>query len=535
MTTNCIGKSVMTDRNSVYKSKDVIEIFIAPEDVPILNPRETYLKFIIALTGNCLHQPDPRAGAHSLIREVQIYDGQTSQLLEQLENYNNWTAQSFHYNRTPGLRNVRTLMEGVSEIEGTFLTSLYWTGNATQPISYRPVEVCIPLHMSGILNGDKSFPCILTNGLKIRVTLENSARCLMAQTQVGVATQTAGAPNTVVAATAPNATDLGKLVHFDIGPDGSFFQLKNAVAANTANLAQIELEDVVGNIVAPNTVATVDNCPFRVGQVLGYEDANNGLFTAGTITAITAPAGVVTIAFAPINIGAVNGVAAAGAKVFVFGGNFTADYEVRNVDMVCSVVQAQQSDLNAMIQKVNSGSVRLDYASFNIYRDNLNARVNRPNIDFNTTEHRAMSILSFPMGTVDNLLLSNFRPVRDDCLSYQYNIAQRLTPNRRVDVARVGGQLNNHAWNAIHQHELEKALSRWKTAPRYLNWNKEAFGIGRQLAKVGHSFNANDNDVRLNIEYSTAQGANTNEKLLNTWVYHIRTLTISPGSIAVNF
>ena len=78
----------------------------------------------------------------------------------------------------------------------------------------------------------------------------------------------------------------------------------------------------------------------------------------------------------------------------------TADYTIRNIDMVCSVVQASQHALNAMVAKANSGSVKLDYASYNIYRDNLNARVNRPNIDFNTTENRAMSIVSFPMSTV---------------------------------------------------------------------------------------------------------------------------------------
>ena len=86
MTTPTIAKSVLTDRNSVYKARDVIEIFIPPEDVPLLNPNETYLKAIIQLSGNCLHQPDERAGVHSLIREVQIYDGQNQQLLEQLEN-----------------------------------------------------------------------------------------------------------------------------------------------------------------------------------------------------------------------------------------------------------------------------------------------------------------------------------------------------------------------------------------------------------------------------------------------------------------
>ena len=42
MSTPTIAKSILTDRNSEYKAKDVIEIFIPPEVVPMLNPAETY-------------------------------------------------------------------------------------------------------------------------------------------------------------------------------------------------------------------------------------------------------------------------------------------------------------------------------------------------------------------------------------------------------------------------------------------------------------------------------------------------------------
>ena len=534
MTTPTIAKSVLTDRNSVYKARDVIEIFIPPEDVPILNPKETYLKGIVQLSGNCLAHPDPRAGVHSLIREVQIYDGQNQQLLEQLENYNVWTAQSMHYNKTPGLNNLRALMEGQDKVEGTFVSSLYWDAPIGGAITYKPVEFCIPLHMSGILSGDKVFPCILTNGLRVRITLDDSVRSLTCLSQIGVATEKATAPNTTQAVAEPTATQLGKLVHSTagLGADGSFFELKTPIAAGA--LTAIELEEDPAAVTAPNSAATSQTLSFRQGMQVGVITDAGALLTLGEITSITEAAGVYSCNFASITIAA-GDVAAAGKKVCVFGGNFSADYEVRNIDMVCSVVQASQQDLNAMVSKVNSGSVKLDYASFNIYRDNLNARVNRPNIDFNTTEHRAMSIVSFPMDTQNDLLVSNFRPVRDGMTSYQYNIANRLTPNRRVDTTRVGSLQDGYGWNAVHQHELEKALSRWKTAPRYLAWNKEAFGVGRQLAKVGHSFNANDQDVRLNIEYSTAPADNTQEKLLNTWVYHIRTLVISPGSVAVMF
>jgi len=531
MSTPTIAKSVLTDRNSTYKEKDVIEIFIPPEDVPILNPKETYLKGIIQLDGNCLAHPDPRAGVSSVWAEIQIYDGQNQQLLEQLESVNLWTAQHHHYNQTPGLNNLRSLMEGQDKVEGTFVSSLYWDAPIGGAITYKPVEFCVPFTMSGILGGDKVFPNILTSGLRVRITLESKERALTVLSQVGVATQTATAPNTTQPGP-PNATQLGKLVHStaSLGNDGSFFELKTAIAAGA--LTSVELQE--GATTAPNTPATSATLSIRQGMQLGVETDAGELLSLGEITSVTEAGGVYSLNFASQTIVAGN-VAAVANKVFVFGGNMTADYTIRNIDMVCSVVQASQQDLNSMVAKANSGSVKLDYASYNIYRDNLNARVNRPNIDFNTTENRAMSIVSFPMGTVNDLLVSNFRPVRDGMTSYQYNIANRLTPNRRVDTRRVGSTQDGYSWNAIHQHELEKALSRFKTPPRYLAWNKEMFAVARQLAKVGHSFDANNQDIRLNMEYSTAAADNTNEKLLHTWVYHIRTLVVSPGSVAVVF
>tara|TARA_R110002012_G_scaffold318834_1_gene537876 strand:- start:10242 stop:11828 length:1587 start_codon:yes stop_codon:yes gene_type:complete len=526
MTTPTIAKSVLTDRNSVYKARDVIEIFIPPEDVPLLNPNETYLKAIIQLSGNSLHQPDERAGVHSLIREVQIYDGQNQQLLEQLENYNNWTAQKFHYDKTPGLTNLRALMEGQSRVQGNFLTSLYWSGNAVPgTIAYRPVEVCIPLHMSGILSGRKVFPCLLTNGLRIRITLAEQTQALLCFTQVGVVNNV---PPAIDAATAGVEAPVATEMNNGVGGDAYF---ESAVAIAAAATPTLTLRGA--GATAPNINATAGNVPFRKGQQVGYQDTAGKIFNAGIIDTIAvAGANIVITLTAPFTPAAAD-VAAIGAEIFVFSSSMTADYEVRNVDMICSVVQASQQVLSGMMKKVASGSVKLDYNSFNIYRDNLNSRVNRPNINFNTTEHRAMSVVSFPMGTSNSLQLTNFKPVRDGMTSYQYNIANRLTPNRRVDVARVAALADSLSWNAIHQHELEKALARWKTAPRFLANNSNAFAIGRELAKIGHSFNANDQEVRLDLEYSTAAADNTQEKLLNTWVYHIRTLVISPGSIAV--
>lgn len=530
--TSTIAKSILTDRNSEYGGTgDVIELFIPPEVVPMLNPAETYLKFIVDIKNtNLCVQPDQRAGAASLISELQIFDGQNQTLLEQLEDFNSWTATYNHYNQTSGLRNMRALMEGQSRTQPGFVTSLYYTPNLITGNTYRPVEVCLPLHMSGIFSpGSKVFPVLLTSGLRLRFTMEASIKALELVTTAGVTTVPAPA---IGAAT----TDTYVLVPApEDNPNSLMFELA-VVVAGGAPITQLSVKKVAG------TAGLVDcnsnTCPIRIGQQIGYVDNAGRLVNCGEVLTIVDSGANIDFTFAAVTPAAPNA-AGLGKPVFVFGDKMinlvggTPSYKIRNVEMVCSVVEARQETVNKMIQKVNSGSVKIDYTSFNIYRNNLNAGVNRPNVQFDTTEHRAMSLISYPMKTQDSFIESNLQPAPDGILNYIYNIAQRLTPNRRVSVNRVGSRAVNLQWNAIHQHELKKALARGKVNPRYLCENKKMFGIGRELAKKNKSFDANNQDIRLDLEYSTAATDNTLDKLLTSWMYHIRTLVISQNSLAV--
>ena len=93
MSVPTLSKSILTDRNTVYGEQDIIELFISPEEVPLLNAGQgTYLKFLLqmddaATATNCLAQPDPMTGGMAMIQTIQIYSG-AGQLLEQLEDVN---------------------------------------------------------------------------------------------------------------------------------------------------------------------------------------------------------------------------------------------------------------------------------------------------------------------------------------------------------------------------------------------------------------------------------------------------------------
>jgi len=90
-------------------------------------------------------------------------------------------------------------------------------------------------------------------------------------------------------------------------------------------------------------------------------------------------------------------------------------------------------------------------------------------------------------------------------------------------------------WNSIHLHETEKAIKRLEVRPRNLAENARLFCVGRELAKEGHSFDANTNEIRLNVEYGSSATENVLNKLTDVWLYHIRTAIITPNSVAVEF
>ena len=96
-----------------------------------------------AAATNCIAQPDPMSGGSAIIQTISIYSN-NGQLLEQLEDVNTWTAMYYHYSKTQGLENMRTLMEGVSPMVGTGLTSQYFTFDPVEGTTFQTCRVCHP-------------------------------------------------------------------------------------------------------------------------------------------------------------------------------------------------------------------------------------------------------------------------------------------------------------------------------------------------------------------------------------------------------
>jgi len=536
-----ISKSILTDRNSVYTSQDMIELVISPEEVPLLNTSQgTYLKFLLTINSdaaitNCLANPDPMAGGTAIIQTISIYSN-SGQLLEQLEDVNTWTAMYYHYSKSQGNENMRTLLEGVSPVVGDGLVSQYWTFDPVGGTSYKPVECVIPLYMSGLLGqGQKLLPIVALNGIRIRIQLAKNTVALRALTQLGYSSTGAtytGIPGPSLVA----------------GPQVPQTFAAQAAIAPAALIPFIDL-NTTGPDPAPvsitgyNTIGAVTgnkNCAYLPGQDVWIETIAPGVpFNLGPITSITVAAGPrERLNFAAPGLAAPATGIAINAAIWVDANSLECNFTMSNVELICSVVEADGKTISGLMNQVSQGGgIRIDYPSYNLYRQNLQNAIPRSELLIPCTENRAMSIVSEPMRSIDRLYQNTLQPVGDSMTSYIWNIANRLTPNRRVntiDVARVGAD-QELSWNAIHLHETEKSISRCDISARNLVENARCFVVGRELAKSGHSFDANTNEIRLNVEYGSAAGENIINKLVDTWVYHIRTVTITPNSVAVNF
>ncbi len=534
MSVPTLSKSILTDRNTVYGEQDIIELFISPEEVPLLNAGQgTYLKFLLNMdenATNCLAQPDPMSGGMAMIQTIQIYSG-AGQLLEQLEDVNTWTAMYMHYSKTQGLSNMRTLMEGVSPVEGRSLKSQYFTHEPVSGTTFKPVECVVPLYMSGLLGqGRKLLPVVAFGGLRVRIQLAKSEVALRALTQVGYSSS------------GPVYNGIKQVNALPVAGASAAKTFCNATAVATATaITHIDVNTETTDA-APaagtNTIQALQdfsNIAYQVGQTLYAEGDGNVVQPLGTITTITSVANRCRYSFATFTTTAA---ISAGAKIWADASLLKAKCKMSHVELVCSVVQAGGEQINSLMKQVASGGgIRLDYPSYNLYRQNLQSGIPRTELLVPCTEQRACSIVAEPMRSVSRLYEDTLRPVGDAMTSYIWNIANRLTPNRRVETDRVAGEdaFQNLKWNSIHLHETEKAIKRLNIPPRNLAENARLFCVGRELAKEGHSFDANTNEVRLNVEFGSSTTENILNKLTDIWLYHIRTAIITPNSVAVEF
>ena len=537
-----ITKSINSVRNTIYSPGDVIEIDLPATDVAVINPRGTKLKFNVEMIdSNCCSQPDGTAGAYSLIKTAQLFDLNTNTLLEQIDECNHLVSMQKHFSKTPSIVNNWELEHG--QCKNFSPNSLYYTQQgAVGLVQNNKVECVLDLQMFGLLkNSAPLLPNILIGGIRIRLTLESVAQSITTYPCAELlpppdtlpydvntkypdtwAQGCGGGITTAVPAVSPAP------------PANSYFDCKTATLAGA--ITQVIIDNTAVSPAIP--FDRTNNCQIKVGQRLCFWDAATQAtnITSGAVTAVTDLGGALGLQVDFVNVN-VFPIIAVNDRIWIAVNSLTTFYQVSNLELLVSSAEMSTEDLRSMVNKSSTtGGMNIDYKSWNLYRDNLQALVSNPQVTLDCTERRALSVVQLPYNP--NAVLGQPRPpmrtINDEGLNYQYTIANRNTPSRPVPINRVSSNVAL-AFDAIHGLEIEKAVERCDVAGRFLCDNNNYFCIGRSLSRREHSFNANSNNIRLSILYSTAATANLTNKVLESYMYHIRRLNISNGAIRVSY
>jgi hypothetical protein len=536
-----VTKSINSVRNTIYSPGDVIEIDVPATDVAVINPRGTKLKFNVQMVGsNVCSQPDGTAGCWSLIKTLQIFDLNTNTLLEQIDECNHLVSMMKHYSKTPSIVNNWELQHG--QCANSTPSSLYYTQQGlVGQVQNNIVECVVDLQVSGLLKQSAPLlPNILIGGIRIRITLEDVARSIVTYPCAQLLPPADVTPydvNTrypdVWAQGCGGGISAAAVAGSPAPPPNSYFDVKTLVAAGAQT-----------TIVLDNTIASpaipfdrTNNCQIKVGQRLLVWDAATAVTQVlGAVTAVTDLGGALGLQVTFVNT-VLTTALAVNDRCWIDVSSLTTTYQVSNLELLVSSAEMGTEDLRSMVDKSSTtGGMNVDYKSWNLYRDNLQALVSNPQVTLDCTERRALSLVQLPYNP--NAVLGQERPpmrtINDEGINYSYTIANRNTPSRPVPIDRVSSNVAL-AFDAIQGLEVEKAVERCDVMPRFMCNNNNYFMIGRALSRKEHSFNANANNIRLSILYSTAATANLTNKVLESFMYHIRRLNISNGAVRVTY
>jgi len=552
-----------------YNSGQLIEIHVDPQVVKFFNPQESYLQFNCKLQmpsdtlGNVTRlQLDSHIGAQVLIRDIRIHDGNNNALLEEIVGYNVACGVKYDYHTNDSLKNKRALVEGAGihtpNDTGTMGSTInhqsnnvnQWTDPfssttaALQNASYVDAKVCLPLN-TGIFSNDKVFPCMLTNGLRISILLEDDAKCIRQQDNVGLNR------------------------HLRLNPT---FHSTNGCLTNGSITAATNASYIYFN--PDNRVITdAGQVPFSVGERLAFWDTENNVdvpITAGNciVTEVNYTAGGTQLAWvntSNFQVGApgVNTNSNASHSVYSTSvqeqATFNPTYNISNVELVLQTLDmGNQYEADMMRRMKEGGTINYDFLSMTNYRYSQLASDLVANIQLPIENRRMKSIICVPTDAsvysgkevvnASNTYLeelfhtkgvnvdqfdsnqdrSGLVGISDYISSYQFLYAGRLQPSRLVNCSKTSSKSSVSQQQLI---ELEKSLSGANISGQSMLQFDKNFVIGRSLALQNGVYDGRNKQFSLQVNYQ-GQSPQKN-KLWNCFAHHVRRLIINGDSISV--
>ncbi len=569
--------------------------FEIPPTVKFLDGKNSYLQFDIKValpagrTPTRLHL-DPFIGGQSVVKNLRIYSGNRSVLLEEISDYNAKVQMQYSYNQDDSMRKMRALKEGslVTTIDnrGTLGTSVSNNIDLSSNPYYKPVgtvpagrdwgdetdfltaKLSLPIH-SGLFadGGDKIFPVLMTMGLYVEADLEDPARYLKQLDSVN-----------------RNRRMKQNPVFHGIDAAGANLGVDNATDRTTIFLGK------------QNNMISVENCPFIKGEKIGICSATNPLqecsLTVGgavavqthpTITNIEVDGGYVkltTTAFRNSNVG--TGVDATTDNFILFSAaldtkrvqvddlttqllapstSYPATTTISDCQLVCQQVGLDPQYEAGMMKKMkDGGSIEIDIPSVTNYKHSLLKTNRNATVNLAVSNTRAKSMIVMPTdatvlsppalmaGTQETYeeetsamdgqlhsIRSGQCGIIDRLTSYQMEVDSKLVPAQPIVVSKINKGVSIAAQPLV---ELEKALKQAGIVPRsFVDYNRN-FLIGRAYAVNDGVSNLNNKSNQLQLFYNETTAAGVDlpsekDKLLYCFLYHVRRISIKGNSVTV--
>ncbi len=195
-----IKPEFQTDITSNFGNKNVE--FFFPDFIEYFLPSQSYLQANVLMQGRGMPVPNPSAAFHSFINTLRIYNGERSQLLSELVQYNTSVAQKFTYSKTDAIQNIRLNDEGQQAIDSYDQNLYYELGSNNKTwASYKLSTPAAPITSGStgsvssiaqvakecqiqttlkafMLNTDKFMPLNVLGGIRMDLQIEQMNRAL---------------------------------------------------------------------------------------------------------------------------------------------------------------------------------------------------------------------------------------------------------------------------------------------------------------------------------------------------------------------
>lgn len=569
--------------------------FEIPPTVKFMDGKNSYLQFDIkigipaTLTPTRLHL-DPFIGGQAVVRNLRIYSGSRSVLLEEISDYNAKVQMQYSYNQDDSMRAMRAMKEGslVTNVEsrGTLGTSVsnnidietnpYYKPVGTVPVGrdwgnaddFLTAKVSLPIHCGLFAESSKIFPVMMTDGLFVEVDIEDPARFVKQLDSVNR--------------------------HRRMKQNPIFHGVDVAGGALTINNATNRTEIFLG---LQNNMMRVENCPFVKGERIGICSATNPRSECAlTLTASGAQgypkienieldgSGKIKITCEQFqNSDSGTGVEATSNNFILFSAAIDTDRrenddatavlvaattsypittEVSNAEIVVQQVGVDPRYEAGMMKRMrDGGTIEIDIPSVTNYKHSLLSSNRNATINLAVSNTRAKSMIVMPTDartlSVADLMagakdayeeettdmdgrLHSIRSgqvgIIDHLTSYQMVVDDKLVPSRPIVVSKINKGESIAAQPLI---ELEKALNQAGIVPRSFTDYNRNFLIGRAYALNDGVANLNNKSNQLQLLYNETNAAGADrppsrDKLLFCFLFHIRRISIKGESVTVS-